>query len=162
MEEEGGQFRHERLEVWRKAIEWAQGIYVVSAGFPEAERFGLQVQMRRAAVSVASNIAEGAGRYASADFARFMEIAYGSLMETVCQCTIALNLGYINADDHDRLLAHKQRPSRGCCLPCAAAGCPASMFPQLSALSPQPSALSGSQPSAALSPQPSALSSQLT
>lgn len=112
MDEEGGQFRHERLEVWRKAIEWAQGIYVVSAGFPEAERFGLQAQMRRAAVSVASNIAEGAGRYATADFARFMEIAYGSLMETVCQCTIALNLGYINADDHDRLRTQAETIAR--------------------------------------------------
>lgn len=112
MEEEGAGFRHERLDVWKKAIEWAQGIYVVSAGFPEAERFGLQAQMRRAAVSVASNIAEGAGRYTAVDFARFMEIAYGSLMETVCQATIALNLGYMNAHDYDRLRTQAETIAR--------------------------------------------------
>jgi four helix bundle protein len=112
MDEEGAGFRHERLDVWQKAIEWAQGIYVVSAGFPEAERFGLQAQMRRAAVSVASNIAEGAGRYTAADFARFVEIAYGSLMETVCQATIAHNLGYMNAHDHDRLRTQAETIAR--------------------------------------------------
>ncbi len=68
--------------------------------------------MRRAAVSVASNIAEGVGRYTSADFARFMEIAYGSLMETMCQATIARNLGYMRHDDHDQLRSQAETIAR--------------------------------------------------
>jgi four helix bundle protein len=82
-------FRFEKLEVWQKAVELAGEVYKLTRQFPVDERFGLIAQMRRAAVSVSSNIAEGSGRGSDADFARFMEIAYGSLMELVSQTQIA-------------------------------------------------------------------------
>jgi four helix bundle protein len=91
-------FRFERLDVWRKAIELASQVYVATRGFPDTERFGLTSQMRRAAVSVSSNIAEGSGRSSDGEFARFIEIAYGSLMEVVSQAYIARQQGIL-ADD---------------------------------------------------------------
>jgi len=101
--EEGVVFKHERLDVWRKAMAWAKDIYAVTQSFPETERFGLQAQVRRASVSVAANIAEGVGRSTPADFSRFVSIAYGSLMVAVCECSMATELGYIPFSDHDRL-----------------------------------------------------------
>ena len=82
-------FRFEKLLVWQKAVAFADQIYSVTRGFPKDERFGLTSQMRRAAVSVSANIAEGAGRASDKDFARFVEIAYGSLMEVVSLAQIA-------------------------------------------------------------------------
>ncbi|MBI3465367.1 MAG: four helix bundle protein [Planctomycetes bacterium] len=82
-------FGFEKLEVWQLAIEFADQVYAQTAGFPTDERFGLTSQMRRAAVSVSANIAEGSGRGSKQDFARFLEIAYGSLMEVVSQTHIA-------------------------------------------------------------------------
>jgi four helix bundle protein len=82
-------FRFEKLEAWQKAVELADDVYAATRGFPDHERFGLTTQMRRAAVSISSNIAEGSGRSSDADFARFIEIAYGSLMEVVSQSLIA-------------------------------------------------------------------------
>jgi four helix bundle protein len=87
--------RFEKLEVWRKAVEYADVIYRASRSFPDAERFGLTNQMRRAAVSVSSNVAEGSGRSSDTEFARFVEIAYGSLMETVSQSYIAKAQGFL-------------------------------------------------------------------
>lgn len=68
---------------------YARLVYASTAKFPEAERFGLTSQMRRSAVSISSNIAEGASRFTGKDFARFVEIAYGSLMENNSEATIA-------------------------------------------------------------------------
>ncbi len=82
-------FRFEKLDVWHRAIEFADSVYSVTRQFPSDERFGLTSQMRRAAVSVSSNIAEGSGRVSDKDFARFIEIAYGSVMEVVSQAEIA-------------------------------------------------------------------------
>ncbi len=93
---EDGVFRFEKLDVWQKTMAWIRRVYGVTGTFPEAERYGLSAQLRRAAVSVASNIAEGTGRNTDADFVRFLEVAYGSLMEAVCQCQIAADLGYID------------------------------------------------------------------
>ncbi len=78
-------FRFEKLEVRQKAVEYADCVYSATRTFPNEERFGLTSQTRRSAVSVSSNIAEGSGRSSNADFARFVEIAYGSLMECVSQ-----------------------------------------------------------------------------
>ena len=75
--------------MWRKAIDFADLVYAATRSFPDDERFGLRNQMRRAAVSVSSNIAEGSGRTSKKDFARFVELAYGSLMEIVSQLEIA-------------------------------------------------------------------------
>ena len=81
-------FPFEKLEVWHKALEFADSIYRLTKSFPDDERFGLSSQMRRAAVSVAYNIAEGSARYSRNDFAHFIEIATGSLFEVVTQTAI--------------------------------------------------------------------------
>lgn len=82
-------FRFQKLDVWHKSIEFARLIYEVTKTFPSDERFGLTNQMRRAAVSDSSNIAEGTSRTTARDKRRFIEIAYGSLMEVVSQSHIA-------------------------------------------------------------------------
>jgi four helix bundle protein len=82
-------FRFEKLEVWRKAIDFAEGVYAITKAFPDHERFGLTSQVRRAAVAASSNIAEGSGRSSDKDFAHFVQIAYGSLMEVVSQLHLA-------------------------------------------------------------------------
>ena len=76
-----GMFNFEKLDVWQKAIDFADLVYNRTRGFPADERFGLTNQMRRAAVSVSSNIAEGTSRISQTDFARFIEIASGSVFE---------------------------------------------------------------------------------
>ncbi|MDQ2867674.1 MAG: four helix bundle protein [Verrucomicrobiota bacterium] len=81
-------FNFEKLEVWRKAIDFADLIYGKTRDFPAEERFGLTHQLRRAAVSISSNIAEGSSRSSKPDFARFIEIACGSLFEVVAQITV--------------------------------------------------------------------------
>ncbi len=98
-----GVFRFEKLDVWRKAMAWLRQVYAVTSSFPDSERYGLSAQLRRCSVSVASNIAEGAGRNTDGDFVRFLEMAYGSLMEAVCQCQIAADLGYIDRVSLDGL-----------------------------------------------------------
>jgi len=82
-------FGFERLDVWHKATEYADVIYEATRPFPEEERFWLTSQMRRSAVSASSSIAEGSGRGSGADFGRYVEIAYGSLMESVSQARVA-------------------------------------------------------------------------
>jgi four helix bundle protein len=76
-------FNFEKLDVWQEAIQFADLVYELTAGFPDEERFGLTNQMRRAAVSISSNLAEGSSRVSRTDFARFVEIATGSLFEVV-------------------------------------------------------------------------------
>jgi four helix bundle protein len=92
-------FGFERLEVWGKAIEFADMVYSVTRNFPSDERFGLTNQMRRAAVSVSSNIAEGSARISRKDFARFVEIASGSLFEVVSQSFIGRNQGFLSPEN---------------------------------------------------------------
>jgi 23S rRNA-intervening sequence protein len=75
-------FNFEKLEVWRKAIEFADQVYALTRSFPENERFGLTNQMRRAAVSISSNIAEGSSRASKSDFARFIQIAGGQSLKS--------------------------------------------------------------------------------
>ena len=91
-------FRFEKFDVWHKAVDFAAKVYSATTGFPADERFGLTSQMRRAAVSISSNIAEGSSRSSDADFARFVEIAYGSLMETVSQAVIARKQKFLPDD----------------------------------------------------------------
>jgi four helix bundle protein len=82
-------FGFEQLTVWQKAIEFADLICDVTESLPRAERFGLTSQLRRAAVSVSSNLAEGSGRGSKKDFSRFVEIAFGSVCEVVSQTHLA-------------------------------------------------------------------------
>ncbi len=96
-------FRFEKLDVWHRAIEFADSVYSVTRQFPNDERFGLTSQIRRAVVSVSSNIAEGSGRVSDKDFARFIEIAYGSVMEVVSQAEIAHRQHLLSEEHRTRL-----------------------------------------------------------
>ena len=84
------------LLAWQKALEFAEGVYEATRGFPSDERFGLTAQLRRSAVSVASNIAEGQGRFTEGDFHRFLSIAHGSLREAETQLTLAVRLRFLD------------------------------------------------------------------
>ncbi len=105
-------FRFEKLEVWRKAIELADQIYAVTRLFPDNERFGLTSQMRRAAVSISSNIAEGSGRSSDKEFARFVEIAYGSLMEVVSQLRVGLHQSFLKEKEHNEIRQNAEELAR--------------------------------------------------
>lgn len=83
------------LEVWQKAIDLVVAIYRTTTLFPQEERYGIVSQLRRAAVSLPSNIAEGQGRKSSGEFRRFLYTALGSLMELETQLIIADRLGYL-------------------------------------------------------------------
>lgn len=85
---------YKELKVWQKSIELTTMIYAETKGFPKEELYGLSQQMRRAAVSVCSNIAEGAARRSDKEFRHFLSIAYGSLYELETQLLISHNLGY--------------------------------------------------------------------
>jgi four helix bundle protein len=87
---------HEQLDVWREAMTLVETAYTLSARFPDAERFGLTAQMRRAAISIPSNIAEGAARRSTAEYLRFLSIARGSLSELDTQIRIAQRLGWLD------------------------------------------------------------------
>jgi four helix bundle protein len=92
------------LVAWQRAMDLVEGIYRSSQKFPSAERFGLTPQLRRAGVSIPSNIAEGQGRGGDKEFAHFLRIAYGSLREVETQILIAERLGYQNAEETAELL----------------------------------------------------------
>jgi four helix bundle protein len=91
-------FKFEKLDVWQKAIDFSDLVYSETKSFPSDERFGLTNQMRRAGVSVSSNIAEGSARISDADFARFVEIATGSLFEVVSEATVAKRQGFLSGE----------------------------------------------------------------
>lgn len=95
---------HKDLEVWKEAISLVTDIYKETKNFPDDEKYGLINQIRRASVSIASNIAEGCGRETDKDSARFINIAIGSLSELETQLIISENLGYLqNKNLYDRL-----------------------------------------------------------
>ena len=92
-------FNFEKLESWQRAVDFADLIYSSTRDFPRDEMFGLKMQMRKVAVSVSSNLAEGSSRSSRTDFARFTEIA-GSLFEVVSQSIIAKRRGFLSEDDY--------------------------------------------------------------
>jgi len=100
------------LNVWRKSLDWAEAIYRGTAQWPRDERFGLISQVRRSATSVASNIAEGAARRTTGEFAQFVGIAQGSLAEAETQLLLAQRLGYLSGDDANSLLGASAEISR--------------------------------------------------
>ena len=100
------------LVAWQKAIDLVQGIYGVSSGFPHSERFGLVSQLRRAAVSIPSALAEGRARASTREFSHYISIARGSLAEVETQLLIAQRLGFAWADDIEILLAQCDEQSR--------------------------------------------------
>ncbi|HEX8295484.1 MAG TPA: four helix bundle protein [Chthoniobacteraceae bacterium] len=97
-------FRFEKLDVWQAARRLNRRIYRVTKTFPIAERFALISQIRRASISVSSNIAEGSGRNSDRDFAHFLEVAYGSLMEVASQLYLAFDEEYLGEADLNDLL----------------------------------------------------------
>jgi four helix bundle protein len=92
-----------RLNVWTKAHQLTLDIYKVTARFPKEELYALTSQMKRAASSIAANIAEGCGRGSDADFARFLLIAMGSASELESHLLLARDLGFMAAKDYARL-----------------------------------------------------------
>jgi four helix bundle protein len=92
------------LVAWQRAMEMVTKIYRATASFPKEEHFGLTSQLRRAAVSIPSNIAEGQGRLSHKDFRHFLGQARGSLMEVETQLQIARNLAYLNDSEAEALL----------------------------------------------------------
>jgi four helix bundle protein len=105
-------FNFEKLIGWQKAIDLADLVYSRTRTFPESERFGLTSQMRRAAVSVSSNVAEGSSRASSIDFARFVEIAAGSNFELVSQAIIAKRQGLLSDAGFSEVYAAAEEESR--------------------------------------------------
>ena len=94
----GGGRPHKRLEVWQKAMALVEAIYGLTTEFPRSEVYGLSGQMRRSAISVPCNIAEGAARKTRSEFVQFLSIAQGSLSELDTQVELACRLGYIDED----------------------------------------------------------------
>jgi|SRR5579862_1819106 len=98
------QFRFEKLEVWQEARKINQNIYRLTRKFPREELFAMTSQIRRAATSISSNIAEGSGRNSDKDFAHFLEQAYGPLMEVASTFCLAFDEGYVKESDLEPLL----------------------------------------------------------
>ena len=96
---------YRELLVWQKAMETAQAVYQTTRGFPKEETYGLTSQMRRAAVSVPSNIAEGQGRMTRGEFIQFLGQARGSLMELETQVLLAQQLGFLTPQAAETLLS---------------------------------------------------------
>ena len=95
---------YRELIVWQKAMDLVEFVYKATSHFPNAELYGLTSQVRRAAVSIPSNIAEGQGRNTTRDFLHFLCMAQGSLLEVETQILIAQRLGYIKTELESKLL----------------------------------------------------------
>lgn len=93
-------YSFEKLEVWQLSKTLSIDIYSITKHFPKDEFFGLSNQMRRASISIPSNIAEGSGRKSNKDYAHFINLAYGSLMELLNQLIISLELKYIEENQY--------------------------------------------------------------
>jgi four helix bundle protein len=94
---------HKKLRAFELADELAISIYKATKTFPREEQFGLASQLRRAAVSVPSNIVEGCARHSEADYVRFLDVAFGSCQEVEYQISLAHRLGYLPIDDFEAL-----------------------------------------------------------
>ena len=105
-------FNFEKLEVWQKAIDFADLVCKETQAFPSEERFGLTNQLRRAAVSISSNIAGGSSRSSKTDFARFTEIAAGSVFEAVSQAFIARRQSFFAEEQFRNIYADAGQLSR--------------------------------------------------
>jgi four helix bundle protein len=95
--------KHSDLLVWQRSRVLVKNIYDATTKFPKSELFGITNQMRRAVVSIPSNIAEGYGRHSNKEFKQFLNIARGSIAELQTQLLLTLDLGYINKSVHKEL-----------------------------------------------------------
>ena len=105
-------FNFEKLDVWQKAIDFADLVYKLTRQFPDEERFGLTNQMRRAVVSISSNIAEGTSRTSQIDFGRFIEIATGSVFEVTSQAFIGRRQGFLKEETFRAMYAAAEEIGR--------------------------------------------------
>ena len=96
---------YRKIEAWAAADELAVAVYEVSRGFPRDEQYGLTSQLRRAAVSVAANIAEGSARESKREYLHFLHVARGSLAEAQYLIHLAARLGYLSSEDESRMPA---------------------------------------------------------
>lgn len=96
-------FRFEKFDIWKEARDFVSVIYTITASFPSKEQFGLTNQIRRAAVSIVLNIAEGSVRSTDADFRRFLKMAQGSVHEVVAGFYVALDQKFVNQENFDRV-----------------------------------------------------------
>lgn len=108
----GAFFSFQKLLVWQKSRELVKCVYSALSAFPQTEKFALADQLRRAVISVSSNIAEGSAKESEKDQIRFIEIAYGSLMETFCQLQLAQDLNYISRAEFDEIAVRIQEIAR--------------------------------------------------
>jgi len=106
------EYSFERLDVWKIAKEFVKHIYNLTQGFPSREKYGIVDQLRRAAISVPSNLAEGSGRTSGKDKARFTQISYGSLMECLNLIVISNELNMIRDEDLNQLRNEVEAISR--------------------------------------------------
>ena len=103
---------HQKLDAWGKSVDLVVEVYKVTEGFPKEEKYGLTSQIRRAAVSVPANIAEGAGRYSQKEFAHFVSNAQGSASELETELIIAHRLGYLSEALFIELITDLERIGR--------------------------------------------------
>jgi four helix bundle protein len=103
---------HHKLEAWNQAVELVTDVYRKTDSFPKEERYGLTSQIRRAAVSIPANIAEGAARFSSKEFARFLSNAQGSASELETELLIAHRLGYLDETNFSQLIYQLERIGR--------------------------------------------------
>ena len=96
--------RFKDLEIWKKSWVFCSSIYEITSNFPESEKFGLTNQLRRASVSIPSNIAEGSSRKTNKGFSRFLQIALGSAYEIETQLLIAFDLKFMTENELNKLL----------------------------------------------------------
>jgi four helix bundle protein len=96
----------EKLQAWHAARKMIVFVYKLTAKFPLEERYGISLQLRRAAISVASNLSEGSGRLSAKDQGHFYNISYSSLMEALNQVIIAKDLDWISDSDYDELRSY--------------------------------------------------------
>lgn len=103
---------YKKLIVWQKANDLALRVYATTRSFPADERYGLTSQLRRAALSVPTNLAEGAGRQGKGELRQFANVALGSLAETTHLLDFSLQLGYLSEKDHEELKALRDEVGR--------------------------------------------------
>ncbi|MEQ9285823.1 MAG: four helix bundle protein [Cyclobacteriaceae bacterium] len=96
--------QYKELKVWQKSMDLAESIYEVTKGFPSEEKYGVTGQLRRCAISIPSNIAEGAGRNSDRDFSRFLDISVGALFELETQVLLSFRVGFLIESSKDEIV----------------------------------------------------------
>ena len=106
------EFPFEKLQVWQLSRALVKDVYTALEKFPQTEKYALCSQIRRAIVSVPSNLAEGSSRFSNREKLHYIEIAFGSLMESICQLIIAADMGFISSEELAELKSKAQHIAR--------------------------------------------------